>query len=84
MARISALEQNTTARARDIECELKAAGLPVIADADDWRGHLGFENVASIWRAIRRGDIQGFKLGNRWRIRRGAVALFIAKREART
>lgn len=77
-------EKNTTARAKEIDAALKGDGLPAIGDADVWREALGFANVAAIWRAIRRGDLQGFKLGNRWRVRRGAVALFIAKREARS
>lgn len=72
---------NLKARAAEIDAQLKADGVPSISDADGLRELLGFENVRSAHRAIERGDLAAFKVGNRWRVRRAAVAEFIARRE---
>lgn len=69
-------------RAREIDDELKANGVPAINDAEGLRELLGFDNSRSIHRAIARGDLTAFKIGNRWRVRRASVAAFIARRES--
>lgn len=76
------LDTTLQSRIRDIDSELKAAGIAPINDAEDMREVLGFANVRSVHRAIARGDIAGFKIGNRWRVRRREIASFIARREA--
>lgn len=79
----STLERDSlTARAREIESELSAAGVPPVLTAEQAAEALGLEHPRTIARMVCRGELSGFCVGRRHRIRRGALALFIAKREA--
>jgi excisionase family DNA binding protein len=78
---MSALQTNLNERAREIEAELKAAGVAAVLTADQAAEALGLEHPRTVARMIARGELVAFSIGNRHRIRRAALAQFIAARE---
>ena len=69
-------------RRSEVERELAGAGIPAICSAENAMTALGLECERSIHRLIARREIHGFKVGNRWRVRRSELARLIARREA--
>lgn len=75
------IENELKERAKAIEAELKAAGVAPVLTSDQTAEALGLEHPRTVARMIARGELVGFSIGNRHRIRRAALAQFIAERE---
>lgn len=75
--------QKTALKARqdEVEAELAAAGVPPVATPREAMKALAMENHKIINRMVIRGDLVGFRVGNRLRIRRGELARYIVNSE---
>lgn len=75
--------QNTAFKARQeaVDAELAAAGVPHVATPKEAMKALGMDNHKIINRMVQRGDLIGFRVGNRLRIRRGELARYIVTSE---
>lgn len=70
------------ARRDEVETELATAGVATVLDAVAVQQLLGLKCSRTVLRMIERGELVAFRIGPLWRIRRGEVSRYIARKES--
>ena len=70
------------AKRDEVESELAHAGVATVLDAGAVQQVLGLKCSRTVLRLIERGELVAFRVGPLWRIRRGELSRYIARKES--